>query len=628
MLIPHHKIEEVLARVDIVAIIGRNVQLKKSGRSFRACCPFHNEKTPSFYVHPERRFWNCFGCGTGGDVISFLQRLNGGHFNEIIRELAKEVSVDLGGAEDPAAQARSKMRQLNELVAHHFSENLFKPRVGDLARKHLEERGVSEESIRRFGLGLALDSWDDLSDRLGKEGVLALAQQAGLVAPRSKGGQGFYDTFRGRLMIPIRSSEGRTIAFGGRLLVGDEGPKYLNSKESVLYSKSEVLYGLDLAREPIRRSGQAVLVEGYFDVIGLHQAGIASAVALCSTTITPKQIELLERHGAKEFVLLLDGDVAGAKAVERLAAPILAAGVTAKVAVLPEGNDPDDFCRKQGAAAMVELLAKAPPLTEHLLARTLPEGKAATWESKVAALKSLRPVLDALGQGIERSMFLTRLAQHFGIPESDVRRALGGNSAPAAVSNPQNPANGTPTSPAHAQAQAGTARENGDRFESEKAAPHVPVSKSEELFCALLLASPDLFKAPGAEALEEIRHLGLRSLVEETARGEDLSELWGSIEPRLARRLQLLRGEILSRWPSEENRRRSLTDAAREIRLMRVEERLTQIKGEFASLNSVDLEHEETRTLLEEQTRLRDLRTRLTAPPEAESVGSATGRQG
>jgi DNA primase len=585
MLIPHHKIEEVLARADIVAVVGRQVQLKKSGRSYKGCCPFHNEKTPSFYVTPEKRMWKCFGCGAGGDAIAFLIRQTGKGFVDVVRELARELSVDLGGAEDPKAKERAQIRSVNELAAQHYQANLLDAQKGALGRSYLAERKVTEEAIKRFGLGYALAGWNDLGDRIVREGALEPALKAGLLVPRPKA-SGHYDQFRGRLMIPIRSPEGRTIAFGGRLLEGDAGPKYLNSRESALYVKGEVLFGLDQAREAIRRSGTAILVEGYFDVIGLHQAGVQNAVALSSTTLTDKQLDLLARQGAKELLLLLDGDAAGAKAVHRLAGGILAHAVAAKVAVLPEGQDPDDFANARGPAGMAELLANATPLTEHLLRVALPQGSAAPWEAKIAALKELKPVLESMGPSLERKLFVTRLASYLGVGEADIESSVKMAAAPK---------------PAVAAAAPSVERPRAE----------VAVSPAEELLCALLLADAGLASAPGAESVEQIRHLGVRGLIELCTKGEDLAEHWAGLEAGLAKRIQRKRGEILTRWPSEANRREAVAHSARKIQLERVEERLKDLARELAESQPEDLE-----MLGEERTRLVDLRNRLKAEPE------------
>ncbi|MBS1150185.1 MAG: primase [Myxococcaceae bacterium] len=361
-MIPDSKIDEIRERIDLVALMGRHgVELKKSGRSFKGCCPFHQEKTPSFHVWPEERRFKCFGCQAGGDAFSFLQRLFGKSFLDTVRDLAKDAGVDLDEAIDPGLKEKAQIKDATDVAAEHFKSRLWDAVVGKRAREYLLSRGVTEDVARAFGLGWAPLAWTELADKLRERGLIAAAEKAGLVSPR-KTGDGHYDMFRGRLIIPIRSPEGRTIAFGGRLLEGDDGPKYLNSRESKLYNKSETLYGLDQARDEVRKKKSVVLCEGYFDCIGLHQAGVKNAVALCSTALTPGHMTVLARAEGKELVLLLDGDDAGRKAVERLAAPILAAGGKARVAALPDGEDPDTWARKVGPEAVHKLIETAPTL--------------------------------------------------------------------------------------------------------------------------------------------------------------------------------------------------------------------------------------------------------------------------
>lgn len=618
MRISAPKVEELLARADVAEIIGRHMALKRAGRSLKGCCPFHNEKTPSFHVTPERRMWKCFGCGLGGDVIAFLMRLQARSFVDVCRDLAKELGVDLGGIEDPREKERHQLRLVNELAQRHFRARLGEVGRGELGKRYLATRRMTPETIEKFGFGFAPDSWDDLTVELKREGQLDLATRAGLVNPRQTG-DGHYDVLRGRLTIPIRSPEGRILAFGARALLPDQNPKYLNSRESPLYAKSEVLYAMDLAREPIRRSGRAILVEGYFDAIGLHQAGIGQAVALCSTALTSKQLDLLTKHGAKELVMLLDGDAAGQKAIERLAAPLLAHGLPTRVAVLPDAADPDEFVLEKGAPALLKVLDEAPPLTEHLLRVALPEGAKATWEAKVVALKSVRPLVEAMaGSALERRMFLNRLAQYLGLPEAEVVGHFGPAPRSGAAprhDGPRPAANVAPPAPAPA-APARPVLLPGVAQLRKRAAP------AEELFSALLMHDGTLEKEPSFAVLDELP-VGLRLLVAEKLGGGELDAAWAELEPEAARRLQRTAGEILTRWPDTENRRRAFGDAAREIRLARVEERLLEIKFEFVRRADEDLRSEELTLLFEEQQRLRDERNRLSSPLEDAAPASA-----
>ena len=346
-----------------------------------------------------KRF-KCFGCQAGGDAIAFVQRYLGKTFVDAVRDLAREVGVDLDAAEDPLARERQHLQRGDRPRARALQVAAVAPHRGAGCARgaRLTGRGRGGGAELRPGLG-PRGVEPVLPISLLARGLLEFGIQAGLVQRRTRG-DGAYDVFRGRLIIPIRAPDGRVVAFGGRLLVGDQGPKYLNSKESRLYNKSETLYGLDRARDEVRRRRTAVLVEGYFDVIGLHQAGVTHAVALCSTALTPGHLPQLQRVEARELVLLLDGDEAGRKAVERLAPALLAAGASTRVALLPEGEDPDTFARARGAEAVRALLAAAVPLSEHLFRTFLPEGRAGSFERKMEALGRLRPVVAELPVGL------------------------------------------------------------------------------------------------------------------------------------------------------------------------------------------------------------------------------------
>jgi DNA primase len=428
-LIPDSIIEEIRARVDVVAVVGRHVELKRSGRTWKGNCVFHGEKTPSFHVYPEDKSFHCFGCGAHGDVFTFLQRLEGKEFREVVRALAAEVGVEIPeAAEVDSAEARERRKERNEILAasdaaaRYWAARLATPH-GAAARAYLDRRGVSEESRRRFRLGVAADSFDDLSRRLGAKGLGALAlKRAGLVGERREG-RGVYDRFRDRLMFPIAGMDGQVIGFGGRAL-GDDPAKYINTPETPLYKKSRVLYGLDLARETIRKTRRAVLVEGYFDVIGLHQVGISSAVAVCGTALTPEHVELLSRCDCREVVILFDGDAAGQAAPGKAAEALLPSGIAGKVAQLPsEGGkiDPDDYARAHGGAGVEKLLAGAIPISDFIIDGAVREvcggssAREASFEQKIQMIQRLRPVFAALTNRLARNVFLERVAKRLDV---------------------------------------------------------------------------------------------------------------------------------------------------------------------------------------------------------------------
>jgi 2-oxoglutarate dehydrogenase E1 component len=383
-LIPDAVIDQIRERVDVVAVIGRHMELKRSGRTWKGNCIFHGERTPSFHVYPEDKHFKCYGCGAYGDVFTFLQRLEGKEFPEVVRALAQEVGVEIPeAAEEDSAEARAKRKERNEVLAasdaaaRYWAARLAS-RFGAPARAYLERRGVTEDSVRRFRLGVAADAWNDLAPRLKEKGIGAAAlQRAGLVIERERDGGGTYDRFRNRLMFPIAGMDGQVIGFGGRALGDEQGAKYINTPETPLYKKSKVLYGLDLARETIRKTRSAVLVEGYFDVIGLHQVGVTGAVAVCGTALTPEHVELLSRCDCREVTVLFDGDVAGLAAPAKAAQALFPAGMAGKVAVLPSDagkTDPDEYARANGRAGVDALLGAAVPLSEFLVDRAVGHG--------------------------------------------------------------------------------------------------------------------------------------------------------------------------------------------------------------------------------------------------------------
>ncbi len=582
MLIPDAKIDEIRERADLVAIVQRHgVELKKSGRSLKGLCPFHQEKTPSFYVFPEGKRFKCFGCQAGGDAISFVQRLLGKTFVDTVQDLAKELGIDLEASVDPAMKEKGQVKEATDFAAQHFVQKLWDPNIGHAAREYLRSRGLTEDLMRAFGLGWAPLAWSELADRLREHGLLAFAEKAGLVSPRQRG-DGYYDMFRGRIIIPIRSPEGRTIAFGGRLLEGDDGPKYLNSKESKLYNKSEALYGTDAARDEIRKKKSAVLCEGYFDCIGLHQAGVKNAVALCSTALTPGHLALLHRLEAKELVLLLDGDEAGRKAVERLAGPILAAGQAARVAVLPEGEDPDTFARKAGAEAVQKLVAEARPLTEHLFRTLLPEGPGATFEAKMAALDRLRPVTSQLPVGLMRSAFFGALSKHFGLPSAELEAELK-TKANAPVKAVPKPAPSTEPRP--------------DDFESA--------------FAALLLRNRQLLEKDPWRVADELKHTGIRQLVARLQSGTSSADALYDASETLRGALQKQSDQL----PRDEtNLEPQFLAVCRRLKLRAVEDQLQRIARETAHVAGVNDLTEEARTLLEVRGQLLALKRELLSP--------------
>ena len=428
--ISDEKLQELRDRVDLEQVVGRRVQLKRTGKDLRGLCPFHGEKTPSFYVVPHKKMYNCFGCGKHGDAIRFVMELEGRSFREAVEQLATEFGVTLE-ADDPLERQRTARRaaiaEVNEKAATFYERVLWEHAKGQVAREHLEKRSVSIETAKAWRLGYAPNLWDSLCTSLGRGKVdPKLIEEAGLGVPRSKGrGAGtLYDRFRGRLIIPIRES-GRTVAFGGRLLEGESDAKYLNSPETPLYQKGATLFGLDKARDAIRREGIVLFVEGYFDAIGLHQAGVQTAVATCGTAMTERHLDLVSRAGAKELVFVFDGDAAGIRAATRASEIAAAAGVTARVLVPPNGEDPDETVLRIGLEAFRALITSAAPSLEFLLDRALASvGKSATVEARVRAVEAVAGIVRAAPNALARDLYLDKVAEKLGAPVDAVRMSI------------------------------------------------------------------------------------------------------------------------------------------------------------------------------------------------------------
>jgi DNA primase len=360
-VIAEEKIAEIRQSARISEFVGAHVSLKRRGRSLVGLCPFHNEKTPSFTVDDERGFFHCFGCSAGGNVFKFVMLTEGISFPEAVRKVAARYGITIPEEGGRAATVRDALFEVNASAARYFRRCLRETPVGEPVLAYLARREVSPETEERFLLGAAPASGDGLVRWLRKESLdLALAVKVGLLGQR---GGSFYDRFRSRLMFPIRDAQGRVIGFGGRLLEASEGAKYLNSPESEVYHKGRVLYAMYEARDALRNAETLILVEGYFDAIMLHQAGIANTVASCGTALTADQARTVRRHAA-EIVTLFDGDTAGASAGARSFPVLIEAGLWPRSAVLPVGDDPDTYVRKQGAGALAEIIAGAVPAAE------------------------------------------------------------------------------------------------------------------------------------------------------------------------------------------------------------------------------------------------------------------------
>ena len=379
-------LDELRARITLSALIGRTVKVTKAGREFKACCPFHNEKSPSFTINDEKGFYHCFGCSAHGDAIRWMTDQRGLSFMDAIKELAAEAGMEVPAPDPKAAQRAEKANNLYDVMtaAQEWFVTQLLGVEGAGARGYLKQRGFTEQTIRDFGFGLAPDNRTGLKSALKQFGDSMLIE-AGLLI--SVDGKAPYDRFRGRLMIPIRDPRGRVIAFGGRIL-GEGEPKYLNSPDTPLFDKGRTLYNLDKCSPASRQTGRVIVVEGYMDVIAIAQAGFADAVAPLGTALTEQQIQMLWRMTEKPL-LCFDGDAAGQKAAMRAALralPLLKPGHSLQFVTLPEGKDPDDLVKASGAAALTTLLEASQPLVERLWRAEVSAGPLDTPEDR-AGLK-------------------------------------------------------------------------------------------------------------------------------------------------------------------------------------------------------------------------------------------------
>ncbi|HYY08979.1 MAG TPA: DNA primase [Actinomycetota bacterium] len=424
-------IEAVKDRTDIVALVGQYLTLKKTGHdSMSGLCPFHQEKTASFSVSPSKGVFYCFGCGEGGDSITFLRKLENLSYVEAVERLAQLAGVTLryeegSAAERRAAQRRDALFHANEQAARLYREMLVDGREGTDAREYVKERGLSPESIEGFGIGYAPGYPDFLLRRLAKDLGPDVLIEAGLA---TKGQDGVVrDRFRNRLTFPIQDLQGRSLGFGARILPGDaragEMAKYLNTAETPIYRKGEVLYNLHRARQPVARSGQVFVVEGYTDVIGLAQAGIENAVATCGTALGEGHFKLLSRF-AQKAVLAFDSDEAGARAAERAFAYHETYPVQSLVMIMPEGLDPAEFVAKHGAEAVQEAAGRARPLVEYMIRRTVDRHELSNVEGQSAAVSEVLPMLQELQDPVRRSEYAHLLADLTGVSDDSVRTAL------------------------------------------------------------------------------------------------------------------------------------------------------------------------------------------------------------
>lgn len=430
-------LQEVRDRNDIVSLVGEYVHLTRKGNRYWGLCPFHSEKTPSFSVNPEKQFYYCFGCKATGTVFQFLMEKDRLSFPEAVAALARRANLplpreELTPEEEQAARERQEVQGALEFAARFFEYQLRNSPAGREALAYLQRRGLADETIARFRLGYAPDSFEALLRAARQRFSAAALVKAGLIQARERG-DGFYDRFRGRAIFPIADLRGRVIGFGGRALRPDQVPKYYNSPDGPYFNKRLHLYGLHLARDAMRAEDMAVITEGYMDAIALHQAGFPTAVASLGTSLTREHAELLRRQ-CSQVVIAYDADLAGQQATLKGLDTLVRAGCHVRVLRLPDGKDPDEFVQVHGAAAFRQALAEAVPLVEFKIRLALERhaGAGNSAETKAAAVRDVIPVLLDIDDAVRRDEYLRHVAGALGVSEEALRIEVGrqlGNAA-------------------------------------------------------------------------------------------------------------------------------------------------------------------------------------------------------
>ncbi len=443
-MIPDFVVDEVRARADIVEIVGEQVQLKRAGREFRALCPFHSEKTPSFYVVPAKGFYKCFGCGESGDVFTFLMKRQGLNFQEAVRQIAGRVGVEIpdAGATERAEEPHRKLFEAIAFAADFFKRQLWDAPEGEKARRYLETREISREAAERFEMGYAVDGWHALREAANKHGIENdVLLEAGLIKESERAEKKEpYDRLRDRIIFPLGELGGRIVGFGGRILGKTEGaPKYLNSPETPIYHKGRMLYGLNWSKGSIRREGVALVVEGYMDYVSLAARGIENVVAGLGTAMTPEQATLLARYTSRAL-LLYDSDQAGVRASFKTGDALLRARIHPLVVTLPVGEDPDSVARKGGAEALASYLEGATDVLDRKLQILKERGYLEDSEGLRNTLDRLLPTLRAATDPVLRDIYVARVAELTKVRRETLERELDPSYRPSPRRSEQAPA--------------------------------------------------------------------------------------------------------------------------------------------------------------------------------------------
>ena len=574
------KVSEVRERASILEVVSAYVSLKKTGRNYKGLCPFHSEKTPSFMVNEEKQIFHCFGCGEGGDVFAFLMKISHLTFPQAVEELATRYGVKLVPRELSPTQRRETAKrevlfQINEIASEYFHDLLTRRKEGEEARRYLSERGISGELIKEHRLGYSLDRWDGLVQHLREKKVpLELACELGLILPKKK--EGWYDSFRGRVLFPILDPSSRVVGFGGRVI--KEGhPKYINSPESSVYHKGEILYGLHVARRFIPEKDCVIISEGYLDLLTLHQCGLKHSVATLGTALTTQHIRTLKRY-TKNLITVFDADPAGIQANLRSLPLFLDEEVWGKTIILPKGEDPDSFLRKGNLEVFEGMCERAIPLIDFFFEWMMKNNDMSSIENKVKVAKEGITLIGRIPEGIRRNFYMKTLAEKLGLQELLLHEMLRSPPKDGLMSK-------------------------GDlkkRFAEE------PYPKSEEMVVRLMVFHPEWIPMISKEGiLREFQSSTLKRMAEDLQKvyekGGKLSlpEVLGQSEEELKGRLCefAFQEEI-----SKEDQERILRDCIEKVRQRRWKtgevDRLKKIieaekQGDQRGLEALLLEHQE-----------------------------------
>ena len=557
MKFPQSFIDEVRSAADIVTVISDSVSLRKAGAKYKGLCPFHGEKTPSFTVDKDKGFFHCFGCGVGGDVFKFVELQEKVGFGEALRVLANRFGIPIpeleGGEPRESAAEREALVRIHEIALAYFREQLASPAGARWREYLLTERGLTQETIDQLQIGWAPPTRDALRQRLLKQGFTPLQLvTSGLVTRRDDGTE--IDRFRNRLMIPIARDTGTVIAFGGRALEADQQPKYLNSPETPIYTKSRTLYGLNLTKGTVRKGNFALIVEGYFDFAQVHQAGGFPVLATCGTALTSQQAQMLRRFAAKA-VLCYDADRAGQTASERSSELLVSEGFDVNVVQLPGGEDPDTFIQKQGREAFVLQLKKSRPYLEFLLDRAAAEFDLTRDDSRREFLKRMLGVAARIPDPAVRDQFADRLAHKArvteGVVRAEIRKAAGARKTELSVER-------VPTLQGHVR-------------KAEKGLIWTLVHQPADAVAALRSMEPDDLKGLSTEHL-------LRTARDLNVRAED-------VPSTLMERLSTQEAELLASVAAEPSPPAVLPDlCVVALKYVRLERELAEVQRELKRL--------------------------------------------